>query len=588
MQGDGTLIRIPVMYGDIDRQVASIINQNSENTVNAAPRMALYISELALDRERLCDQTFIGKVQIRERAVENGEYTGAQGEMYTVERLMPTPFGLTVKVDIWSSSAEQKLQIIEQVLMLFNPSLEIQTSDNYLDWTSLSVVEYVDFHFSSREVPVGAGTAIDIGTLTLKTPIWISPPAKVKKMGIITKVITSIYGSIDEGDGDYIDGLGVTIGDKSPGPADFIYDTAETIGNYDIVVMGTNIMAFSSNQSQSYVSWNHIIEQYPGVYVPGLLKIFLQQPDGSEVVGYGTVDPLNEIMLNISAWDPDTYPANTLLPGPARAVSSYGSFDAVLDPLQSGPKNLVPGTRYLLLGPIGGGVFHTETTTVHVPRIVTNTAYNKVKSYTLKVDSIAVTSSTEDFYLYTDIPTVNISGVGYDALFDVRALYRTETYVVTIRHRGFGYQVNDKIKVRGSNLGGNDITNDCIIVVSAIGPHGEITAISSYGVAKSRNFIIIPDVTVPAGSVIEYELYLNSEGAMAWRNSDGSDFIAEENDIIEWDGSAWNIIMSAKTHQPTPVYLTNIFTLAQYKWTGELWLKSIEGEYRNRDWRMVL
>ena len=29
--GDGTLVRVPVMYGDPDRQAASIIRQNSEN-----------------------------------------------------------------------------------------------------------------------------------------------------------------------------------------------------------------------------------------------------------------------------------------------------------------------------------------------------------------------------------------------------------------------------------------------------------------------------------------------------------------------------------------------------------------------------
>jgi hypothetical protein len=41
--GDGTLVRVPVMYGDQDRQVASIIRSNSENKVNSVPRIAVYI-----------------------------------------------------------------------------------------------------------------------------------------------------------------------------------------------------------------------------------------------------------------------------------------------------------------------------------------------------------------------------------------------------------------------------------------------------------------------------------------------------------------------------------------------------------------
>ena len=63
--GDGTLVRVPVMYGDADRQVASIIRQNSENKVNSVPRIAVYVSAFALDRDRLSDSSYVGKVHVR-------------------------------------------------------------------------------------------------------------------------------------------------------------------------------------------------------------------------------------------------------------------------------------------------------------------------------------------------------------------------------------------------------------------------------------------------------------------------------------------------------------------------------------------
>ena len=88
--------------------------------------------------------------------------------------------------------------------MLFNPSLEIQTTDNYVDWTSLSVVEIENVNFSSRSIPVGTESEIDIATLGFRTPIYISPPAKVKKLGVITSIIMSIFnetkGTIDLGE----------------------------------------------------------------------------------------------------------------------------------------------------------------------------------------------------------------------------------------------------------------------------------------------------------------------------------------------------------------------------------------------------
>jgi hypothetical protein len=200
--GDGTLVQVPVTYGDADRQSASIIRQNSENKLNAAPRIAVYISALDLDKDRLSDSTFVGKLHIRERDIDNSNpsqptYTAGQGRNYTVERLMPTPFKLTMKCDIWSTSTEQKLQILEQILVLFNPSLELQTTDNYIDWTSLSTLTLTGTNWSSRTVPVGNDSPIDIATLTFETPIWISPPVKIKHLGVITNIITSLYSNAD-------------------------------------------------------------------------------------------------------------------------------------------------------------------------------------------------------------------------------------------------------------------------------------------------------------------------------------------------------------------------------------------------------
>ena len=140
--GKGNLTQIPVMYGDITRQVGHIIRDNSENKIPSAPRISIYITTLEMDRQRTFDASFVGKIHLRERAYDSTgkEYLNTQGQNYTVERLAPTPFTLGINCDIWSTNTEQKLQIIEQILTLFNPSLEIQTTDNYVDWTSLSVV----------------------------------------------------------------------------------------------------------------------------------------------------------------------------------------------------------------------------------------------------------------------------------------------------------------------------------------------------------------------------------------------------------------------------------------------------------------
>ena len=197
--GDGSLVRVPVMYGDADRQVAHINKQNSENKINSTPRIAVYVAELSLDRDRLSDSSYVGKMHFKERDTQIDPATGketynqTQGRNFTVERLMPTPFTLKMKCDIWASSTDQKLQILEQIMVLFNPSLELQTNDNYLDWTSLSYMEQTDINWSSRSIPQGTDDQIDIATVTFQLPIWLSSPARVTKMGVVEKLISSIF-----------------------------------------------------------------------------------------------------------------------------------------------------------------------------------------------------------------------------------------------------------------------------------------------------------------------------------------------------------------------------------------------------------
>lgn len=358
---DGTLVRVPVVYGDPDRQASTIVNQNSENTLISAPKIAVYITDLDLDRTRLGDATYVGKIHIRERDVESGEYTSSQGGQYTVERLMPTPFNLSLKVDIFSSNTEQKLQILEQILTFFNPSLEIQSTDNYLDWTSLTVVELEDVSFSSRSIPQGTTIAIDVATLNLKTPIWLTPPAKVKKLGIVTNIIANIFGSIGQPDPGYIEGLGVDVNAGTVDLSNSVATEKVNCGNLGLVVIGNTVRLTANDGIGGYLNWRIILDQHPGKYRAGLSKIFLYQSDGSEVVGYITLSPLdNDETIMVANWDEDTYPTNDSIAGPSRPNASWGTFDAVIDPQKVGPNGsgLTPsaGTRYLIIEDIGNDI----------------------------------------------------------------------------------------------------------------------------------------------------------------------------------------------------------------------------------------
>jgi hypothetical protein len=364
--GKGNLTTVPVTYGDLTRQVGSILRDNSENKIPSAPRMAVYITGLEMDTTRISDSSYVNKLNIRERAFDanNNEYLNKEGKNYTVERLMPTPYTLSVSVDLWTTNTDQKLQILEQILMLFNPSLEIQTTDNYIDWTSISVLNIENINFSSRSIPTGTESEIDVATIGLQAPIFISPPAKVKKLGVITNIITAVFAdtglevNIDETA--YAQSLSsepIPVNEDVPDTTKDAYLTTEdtlvttSYLNYDIEVIN-NVARLIRAGKVGTDTWTSYMNAMPTVvYEPGITEIRLQRDNGFEITGTVTIDTADEtrLLLNI---DDETTPADTVITGP---TGDRTTIDYVIDPTRYNPQTDTSktGLRLLLLGPIG-------------------------------------------------------------------------------------------------------------------------------------------------------------------------------------------------------------------------------------------
>lgn len=363
--GDKTIVQVPVRYGDMTRQVANIISQNSENIVQSAPFISCYIKDIKYDRSRLQDPSHVNKIHIRERAWDDdtNTYLNVQGSNYTIERIMPSPYQITFSADIWTTNMDQKLQLWEQIAVLFNPSLELQSNDNYLDWTSLSVLELSDSStFESRQVPQGLNNDISIASLQFTAPIWISPPAKVKKLGIITKIIANVFAEQPGtgADGEYDDALfkGDIFGGLTP-------DARVTVTpqDYELLVLdniAVLVPAGYSNVSDEWISadivpdrptWLNILDLYPGKFTPGVSQLRLLKEDQTEVVAFMTLNPQNESLMMLN-FDTDTVPSNTII---TAGIYSRGTFDAVIDPRTFNPETQAGQNidrRYLLINDV--------------------------------------------------------------------------------------------------------------------------------------------------------------------------------------------------------------------------------------------
>ena len=339
-----TLVRVPIRYGDSSRQVQTIIQNNSANFMTSVPMMSFYISGFDYDRPRMQEPYFVSKTSVRQRTYDENTqtYETTQGNAFTLERLMPVPYKLTLKLDVWTSNTNQKFQLLEQIAVLFNPALEIQSTDNYIDWTSLSIVQLESSQWTSRSVPVGTDDNIDVATLTFSLPIWITSPAKVKKLGVVERIINNIHDANGDAsnavlDNDLLMGTRMVI-------TPWDYQTL-LIGNKlqalrpQAVVDEPNSSLTPADSPPSNLLWTALVGAY-GVLRPGISQVFLEQADGTEVAGTVAYDPSDDRFMLFTI-DEDSKPQNTLSP-----------VRSVIDPLRSGPGNGLPaaavGQRYLL------------------------------------------------------------------------------------------------------------------------------------------------------------------------------------------------------------------------------------------------
>ena len=349
--GNDILVRVPIQYGDQSRQVSTVIANNSPSSLPSTPMITYYISALEYDQTRTQSPYFVDKTSVRRRTFneDTQQFEQTQGDAFSVERLMPVPYTLRITVDFWTSNYNQKLELLEQLGVLFNPSMEIQSTDNFIDWTSLSVVYQDRLTFSSRTIPVGSGNPIDIMTWTFYMPIWISSSAKIKKLGVIYKIIASIF-------------QGNALTDMQDD--DLLLGTRQKITpyGYKLLLLGNSLQIlpdgqpfYPNNESMDLptnpntnVYWQAFLNVY-GTVRPGISQIWLENPYmDTEIVGTIAFNPTDDRLLIFNI-DPDTLPQNTL-----------GAVDSVINPSvkapESGLPNAAAGQRYLIVEDIGSNI----------------------------------------------------------------------------------------------------------------------------------------------------------------------------------------------------------------------------------------
>jgi len=331
--------QVPVRYGDTNRMSQHIIRNNSENTILSVPAISCYIAELLPNADRRLNPTFQDSVQVYEKTFdpEAGTYIDQVGETFTLDRHAPIPYDLTINVDIWTSNTEQKLQLLEQLLLLFNPSVNLQSSQNPYDWTSLAVVELINITWTARSIPQGTDDIIDVASLIFQLPIYLSPPAKVKRQVLIHSILNNIganYGFIDD----------IVLNEGNAQTRQWItFEDRHIKVTEDYIQLLSRQNAITNVSTGNPLSWKEHFSHYGGLQ-NGIteVRVKLGDPiDPTEVILRVNEIPGNENVLGYSL-DTTTLPNDTI-----------SMINGVIDPQSSHPGSgnlpaVSQGQRYLL------------------------------------------------------------------------------------------------------------------------------------------------------------------------------------------------------------------------------------------------
>ena len=171
---ESNLIYVPVINGSMDRVVASIKMENTQNKMIKLPIMAANISgiEMAPESRKGVNQ------QYREVFLPLGGT--APDDFKVVYKLVPIPYFLRYDLHVLVSNRRHQHEILEQILQLFDPDLQFYTSDDVADWTKINKLTLDSIAFE-ESYPAETEPRMIQFTLSFSSLIYLSAPLNVKE-----------------------------------------------------------------------------------------------------------------------------------------------------------------------------------------------------------------------------------------------------------------------------------------------------------------------------------------------------------------------------------------------------------------------
>lgn len=332
--GKDMLRRIPCTFMSTDKSAAAMITKNTDTIISSAPKMILTIDNIKLNNEKSSGAPYYEyESELTEKKFneETGNYDYEPGDTYHISRLNPVPIGFVFKLYIVTTNYTQKFQLLEQIRALFNPALELQTSENPLDWTRLTAIVMTGLNWTSKGTMNLDSTTLDTMDMTFEVDTNLDLPAIVSHSRIVENIITNM-------------GTGDSMEDIWGWSMEDIIRTYHTPTETSIIVDKENEITLIPNKK--YDNWYKVFKTYGIKYNKNKNNVYLHCmmnydiDKRKEVIGSLTIDDSNPLKAR---WDIE----ESQLPTP-----NIQDVNAIIDPHDFIPQ-YIEGERYLIVDDIG-------------------------------------------------------------------------------------------------------------------------------------------------------------------------------------------------------------------------------------------
>jgi hypothetical protein len=185
------LISVPIMYGSRDRVVSHIMSNQTQNKMLRLPTMSAQLMGMELHVERLSGQN----TERKEIKLKRGGVIPDDLQQHSM--LKPIPYKITMELGLNVSNTDHHFQLLEQILLLFNPSLQIQVSDAYGNQASVIEV-FLESINLDEDYPAGAEVRIVSSSLVFSYTLYLSAPVNLRDE-IIKSIKVRVAASTESG-----------------------------------------------------------------------------------------------------------------------------------------------------------------------------------------------------------------------------------------------------------------------------------------------------------------------------------------------------------------------------------------------------